>query len=92
MIDLELYLVYRKGDYSLYVRMTHLRYISVILGSVDGSLFMMGVGAVTFAIRLRNGPNGAVHSSKTILEEIIIKFNSKCSMKFVLVLKILLLN
>lgn len=30
---------------------------------------LIGLGAGTLAIRLKNGPNGAVHSSKVILEQ-----------------------
>lgn len=50
--------------------MTHFRYASVRLVSVLGSELTIGFGANTFAIRLKNGPNGAVRSSKTILKKL----------------------
>lgn len=38
-------------------------------GSVEGSLFTIGLGVGTLAIRRRNGPSGAVHSSNVILKQ-----------------------
>lgn len=49
--------------------LTYFRNNSVRLASVVGSLLRIGLGAVTFAIRLRNGPKGAVHSSSIILKQ-----------------------
>lgn len=56
---------------------TYLRYVAVASSSGNASELTIGFGADTFAILLRNGPSGAVHSSKTILQNnslmIIIK-------------------
>lgn len=46
---------------------TYFKYFSAGLGSVFISPLTMGLGAATLAIRRKNGPIGAVHSSNVIL-------------------------
>lgn len=51
---------------------TYFKKFSVGLFSIVGSLFTIGLGVGTLAIRRRNGPSGAVHSSRVILVQRIL--------------------